>query len=173
MGTARPADRDHAERVVLCGHPTIPLRLRPDLGPGVPPTAELLVEQGVATGSASRSSRLRKLAHAFVGAAGWLLLGSLWIWQIRAGHVPTNWLPVVSVIAGGAVTFATASVGWIKWNRNIHGRRHNRLTPIIAGIQFEVDAVGRTIVASDDGRQANHVVVRIDPVAAEKHYLAA
>jgi hypothetical protein len=157
---------------VLCGQPTTPLAL-PDLRPGLPPKTELLVEQGVATGSASRSSRLRKLAHASVGAAGWLLLGVLWIWQIHAGHVPTNWLPVVSVIAGGGVTFATASVGWIRWNRNIYSRRHNRLTPIVAGIQFEFDAVGRTIVASDEGRQANHVVVRIDPAAAEKHYLAA
>ena len=150
-----------------------PLRLCRDLRRGVPPKAELLVEQGVATGSASRSSRLRKLAHASVGAAGWLLLGGLWIWQIRAGHVPGNWLAVVSVIACVAVTFATASVGWIKWNRSIYGRRHNRLTPVVAGIQFEVDAVGRTIVASDAARQANHVVVRIDPAAAEKHYLAA
>jgi hypothetical protein len=160
-------------RIVVCRHPTIPLRLRPGLRPSAPPKAELLVEQGVATGSASRSSRLRKLAHVSAGAAGWLLLGGLWIWQIRAGHVPTDWLPVVSVIVGGAVTFATASVGWIKWNRNIYGRRHNRLTPVASGIQFEVDAVGRTIVACDEGRQANHVVVRIDAAAAEKHYLVA
>jgi hypothetical protein len=149
---------------------TTPLRLRPDLRPGVSPKAELLVEQGVATGSASRSSRFRKFAHACVGVAGWLLLAGLWVWQVHAGHVPPNWLPVVSVIAGGALTFATASVAWIKWNRNIYSRRHNRLTPIVTDIQFEVDALGRTIVASNEGRQANHIVVVIDPTADEKHY---
>jgi hypothetical protein len=139
----------------------------------VPPKAAILVEHGVATGSASRSSLLRKLAHAFVGGAGWLSLGGLWVWQIRDGHVPADWLPVVSVIAAGAVIFAAASVAWIKWNRNIYGRRHNRLTPIVAGVQFEIDAVGRTIVASDEDRKADYVVVRIDSAAAEKHYLAA
>jgi hypothetical protein len=101
------------------------------------------------------------------------LLGGRWTWQIHAGHVPGNWLPVVSVIAGAALSFAIASVGWILWNRNIYGRRHNRLTPTVAGIQFEFDALGRTIVASDAGRRANHIVVSIDPAAAEKHYVAA
>lgn len=128
---------------------------------------------GVATGSASRASRLRAGAHAAVGAAGWLLLGFLWLWQFEADHVPSDWMTTVAVTTGGALAFAASCVGWVCWNRSIYRRRHNRRAPIASQIQFESDALGRAIVVSEGGRDASRVVIDIDSDADVKYYVVA
>jgi hypothetical protein len=102
-----------------------------------------------------------------------LLLALLWVWQVRAGHVPAAWRPAVEVVAAGGAVFGAFSVVWIRWNRNIYRRRHNRRAPLLTAVQFDVDAVGRQIVVDAEDQHAGHVVVTVDPAGAVKHYLAA
>jgi hypothetical protein len=149
---------------------TRPLRLR---GQVSPPSAATLVADRVATGSSSRASRLRAGGQAAVGAAGWLLLAFLWLWQFQAHHVPSSWAVTIAAVAGGVVVFAALCLLWVGWNRNIYGRRHNRRTPIVSEIQFERDALGRTIVIGDGRRDAAELVVTLDGAAALKHYVLA
>jgi hypothetical protein len=113
---------------------------------------------------------MRSCAHAAVGAAAWVLLGALWLWQIEAHHVPAHWLLTVAVVLGVTIVFAGLCVGWVSWNRNIYRRRHNRRVPIVSDVQFDSDALGRLIVASDEGRLASHLIVEIDAAASRKHY---
>jgi hypothetical protein len=138
-----------------------------------PPRPSALVADGVATGSASRASRLRSCAHFAVGAGAWLLLGVLWLWQVDAHHIPAHWLATVTAVVVGAAVFAAFCVVWVVWNRSIYRRRHNRRSPIIREVQFESDALGRLIVASEDDLLASHLVVDVDEATSRKYFLVA
>ena len=133
----------------------------------------MLVANGIATGSASRASRARVGAHAFVAGAAWLVLVLLWVWQIHAKHVPADWLQAVSFVAGGCFVLGAFCAFWVIWNRRIYRKRHNRRAPIVADIQFERDGLGRAIVVGHGARDAQHVVVAIDETTEAKHYNAA
>ena len=133
----------------------------------------MLAADGVATGSASRSSTWRSFGHVAVAGGAWLLLAALWFWQLNADHVPDNWERVVALVAAGGIAFAVLSAVWVRWNQSIYSRRHRRHAPIVSNVQFEFDALGRVIVADAEDRAAQSVVVRIDPTSTEKHYRAA
>lgn len=128
-------------------------------------------ERAVATGSASRSSPWTKAAHICIGGGGWLLLGLLWLWQAETRDIPRDWLIVVAATVGSGFALAVLSTAWVRWNQNIYRRRHNRHKPLLAEVQFELDAVGRQIIAESDERKGSQIVISVDRAAAVKHYL--
>lgn len=150
-----------------CGIPLDPRALLPERGGSARRVAG---GRNVATGSASRSSRLAKAAHICLGGAGWSLLGLLWLWQSNTRYIPGDWAIVVAATGAGGLALAALSVAWVRWNQGIYRRRHRRLTPLIAEVQFETDAVGRPIVATPEAVDGSRIVIRID-AAGVKRYL--
>lgn len=99
-----------------------------------------------------------------------MLMGLLWAWQAETHDIPANWAIVVAATGAGGIALAALSVAWVRWNQDIYRRRHRRLTPLVADVQFELDAVGRHVVAASDVLAGSRIVIRIDE-AGVKRYL--
>ncbi|HEY4809934.1 MAG TPA: hypothetical protein VIH71_02645 [Solirubrobacteraceae bacterium] len=98
------------------------------------------------TGSRSSTRRRQRLAHLLIGAASWLVLAALWVWQLKV-YVPADWLGGVELILVLLAGWACFSVVWVVWCRNIYRRRHRRTSPLKREVDFERDTLGRRILA--------------------------
>jgi len=115
----------------------------------------------VATGSASRASRGRKVAHGLVGGASWLGFGWLCVLQITQ-HLPGEWKMQLTGIAGTLVLFTGLTLGWVSWNRNIYRRRHRRTVAPVQPVSVARDTQGRRITASaDHDRRRGEIVISL------------
>lgn len=131
------------------GPPAIGERRGPGRPWAQPPVPVSAGEHSVVTGSASRASPGRKVAHGLVGGAAWLGFGWLWVVQITQ-HLPVEWKLELTGIAGTLAAFTVLTLGWVRWNRNIYRRRHRRTAALVQPVSFARDTLGRRITASAD-----------------------
>ncbi|MDQ3630490.1 MAG: hypothetical protein M3417_04270 [Actinomycetota bacterium] len=131
-------------------------------GPGRPwadrPLPASAGEHRVVTGSASRASRGRKVAHGLAGGAAWVGFGWLWVLQITQ-HLPPEWEKELIGIAGTLAAFTVLTLGWVRWNRDIYRRRHRRTVALVQPVSFARDTLGRRITASADLRHRRGEIV--------------
>lgn len=126
----------------------------------------------VATGANSGSTTARRLLHVGIGALGWVIFAGLWVWQLEV-FVPSNWLAGLKALGVMLIVFALATPAWVAWNRNIYRRRHRRTTALVREVDFERDALGRTIAADPGVRTASgEIVVEVDGDDRTKRYRA-
>jgi hypothetical protein len=122
----------------------------------------------VATGAQSRAGAARRIAHMAAGIASWIAFAVLAAWQLT-GYVPPHLgleLELIGAWAAAMILFANL---WVRWNRRIYRRRHRRTSAVEVDIAFAADALGRTIVAPKDLRDAlGEIVVTV--AAGVKRY---
>lgn len=112
-----------------------------------PPVAE--GRHRVATGSGSRASPGRKVAHGLAGVASWVGFGWLWVLQVTQ-HLPSAWALELLGLVGTLLLFTGLTLGWVRWNRNIYRRRHRRTAALVKPVSVAEDTLGRRITASAD-----------------------
>lgn len=124
----------------------------------------------VATGSASRASTRGRFVHILVGVLGWAAFDALALWQFTS-YAPANLALDLKMLAACAAGFWLGGIAWVRWNRDIHRRRHRRTAPIVQPVDFTRDVLGRPVAAAGDLLdEPGRIVVCVDPVTGVKFY---
>jgi hypothetical protein len=121
------------------------------------------------TGSRSSTRPRQRLAHVLLGAASWLVMVALWMWQLNV-YVPSDWLGGVELILVLLAGWACFSVVWVLWCRNIYRRRHRRTSPLKREVDFGRDSLGRQILAPPGIAAARGQVLISVPEPGVKRY---
>jgi hypothetical protein len=125
----------------------------------------------VSTGADSLAGPARQVLHALVGVGAWAGFLSLWAWQID-GYLPVHWIGGLIMIGVGVVGYATLTPLWVRWNRNIYRRHHNRRSPIVCDVDFKTDRLGRKLLISPAVLlHPTLITVDLDETNGTKRYL--
>jgi ammonia channel protein AmtB len=121
----------------------------------------------------------RRLLHALVGVAFWLVFALLWVDLVRDGAATTASLSrtLLLVVLIAALVLAVTGV-WVRHNVRIHQRRGPRPGSPLLPPRTDVDRLWRTVVWDLPGGhlravETAHLVVDLDPDAAVKTYRRA
>ena len=124
----------------------------------------------VATGLASRASRMRRLGHVLAGVMGWIGFAALAVWQLGF-FAPRNAGAGLAALAACGAALTCVGIGWVRWNRSIYRRRHRRTAPIVVNVGFSHDTLGRPIAAPPGLLEApGQIFVAVDTATGVKSY---
>jgi hypothetical protein len=124
----------------------------------------------VATGLASRASRLRRVVHVLAGVVGWAVFVVLAGWQLGS-YAPRGVSGDLVALAACGAAFTVIGLAWVRWNQSIYRRRHRRTSALVKHVDFSHDALGRRIAAAPGIREATGwICISIEPGSGRKSY---
>jgi hypothetical protein len=122
----------------------------------------------VATGLASRASRLRRVVHVLAGVVGWVLA----VWQLGF-YAPRGVRTDLIALAACGAAFTVIGLAWVRWNQSIYRRRHRRTSALVKHVDFSHDTLGRQITAAPGVREApGWICISIEAESGRKSYRA-
>jgi hypothetical protein len=126
----------------------------------------------VATGLASRASRLRRVVHVLAGVGGWVAFVVLAVWQLGF-YAPRGVGADLIALAACGAAFMVIGLAWVRWNQSIYRRRHSRTSALVKHVDFSHDTLGRQITAPPGIREApGWICISIEPESGRKSYRA-